>query len=206
MHLSGSQSALAHSIEQLKLIVTVSVNMNRAVFMDCTVLKPEAAGRSTSYRVRWRTNGDARIDMLSAGPAQTIWISDETISFAGADGVSVSSMPLSTIAPGPVWQPALEFRTPALLAKHMEEGYGLMQAGEKGGAGSGEFLIVGREGRQTVKVTIDSKTYLPRMLKKYAPDPDRANGEGACLLEVRFQWNQPIPGALFVPGPLAGTR
>jgi hypothetical protein len=186
MHLGGSQSALAHSIEQLKVIVTVSMSLNRTVFMDCTVMKPEAGGKNTSYHILWRANGDARVDMVSADGAQTIWISDETI------------------APGPVWQPAMEFRTPALLAKHMEVRYGLMQTGER--IGSDEFLIIGREDRQVVEITIDARTYLPKMLKKYSLDSGRTNGERVCLMEVRFHWNHPISGELFVPGKLAGKR
>jgi len=204
MQLSGSQTALAHSIEKLKVIVTVSMSLNRAVFMDCTVMKPETGGENTSYHVLWRANGDARVDMV--GRAQTIWISDETISFADSDGASIRSMPLKTIAPGPVWQPAMEFRTPALLAEHMEERYGLMQTGERSGAGPGEFLIVGREGRQAVEISIDARTYLPKVLKKYELDSGRTNGDRICLMEVRFRWNQPISGELFVPGPLAGKR
>jgi hypothetical protein len=206
MHLSGSQSVLAHSIEQLKVIVTVSMSLNRTAFMDCTVRNPGAGGENSSYHLFWRAPGDARIDMVSADGAQTIWISDETISFAGSDGGSIRSMPLKTIVPGPVWQPAMEFRTPALLAEHMEERYGLMQTGERRGAGSGEFLITGRDDGQAVEITVDSKTYLPKVLRKYAPYSDRANGDRVCLVEVRFHWNQPIPGELFVPGPLTGKQ
>ncbi len=203
MQLSGSQSALAHSIEQLKVIVSVSVSLNRAAFMDCTVLKPEAGGANPSYHVLWRAGGDARVDMVSSGGAQTIWISDNTISFAGADGGSIRSVPLQTIAPGPVWQPAMEFRTPELLAKHMEARYGFMQTGDRSGAGSGEFLIRGREDAQDVEITVDARTYLPKVLKKYAPDSGGTNGTRACRMEVRFHWNHPIPEELFVPGPLA---
>jgi hypothetical protein len=206
MHLSEPQSALAHSIEQLKVIVTISMNLNRAAFMDCTVLKPEAGGENVSYHVLWRANGDARVDMVSAGGAQTIWISDETISFAASDGGSIRSMPLKTIAPGPVWQPAMEFRTPALLAKQMEERYGLMQAGERRVTGSGEFLIIGKEDGHVVEIAVDARTYLPKTLKKYALDPGRTNGNRICLMEVRFHWNQLVSGALFDPDPLARKR
>jgi len=206
MQLNGSQSALAHSIEQLKVVVTISMSLNRAAFMDCTVIKPEAEGENTSYHVLWRANGDARMDMVSAGVVQTIWISDGTISFADSDEGSIRSVPLKTIAPGPVWQPAMEFRTPALLATLMEERYGLMQTGERHSAGSDEFLIVGREDRQVVEITVDARTYLPKLLKKYAPDSGRTNGDRICLMEVRFHWNQPISGELFVPGPSVGRR
>jgi hypothetical protein len=203
MHLGGSQSALAHSIERLKVIVTISMSLNRAVFMDCTAMKPEAGGETTSYHVLWRANGDTRVDMNSGGGDQTIWISDETISFSGSDGGSIRSMPLKTIAPGPAWQPAMEFRTPALFAKQMEERYGLIQTGERSSAGSGEFQIIGREDRQAVEITIDARTYLPKVLKKYALDSGRTNRDRICLMEVRFHWNQPISGELFAPGPLA---
>jgi len=206
MQLSGKQSALAHLIEQLKVIVTVSMSLNRAAFMDCTVLKPGAGGENSSYHVLWRAPGDARMDMGSADGAQTIWISNETISLADSDGGAVRSMPIKTMTPIPVWQPALEFMTPTLLAKHMEEQYGLMQIGERSGAGSDEFLIVGQKDRQVVAITVDARTYLPKVLKKYALDSGRTNGERDCLMEVCFLWNQPISHELFVPGPLGGKR
>jgi hypothetical protein len=206
MQLSGSQSALAHSIEQLKVTVTVSMSLNRAAFMDCTILKPGAGGENSSYHLLWRAPGDARMDMVSADGTQTIWISNEIISFADSDNGAVRSMPIKTMAPGPVWQPALEFMTPTLLAKHMEEQYGLLQIGERSGAGSGEFLIVGREDRQIVEITVDARTYLPKALKKYALDSGRTNRVRDCLMEVCFLWNQPISHELFVPRPLGGKR
>ena len=206
MHPGDSQSALAHSIERLKVMVTVSMNLNRTVFMDCTIMKPEAGGGNTSYHLLWRAEGDVRVDRISADGAQTIWISDETISFAGPGGGSIRSMPLQTMAPGSVWQPAMEFRTPALLAKHLEERYGLMQTVERNGVGSGEFLIMGREDGQAVEITVDARTYLPKALRKYAPDSGLTNGDRVCLTEVRFLWNRPISGELFVPGPVAGKQ
>ena len=206
MHLSGSQNALAHSIEQLKVIVTVTMSLSRATSMDCRILKPEARGENTSYHLRWRTNGDARVDLVSGGVAQTIWISDETISLAGPDSGSIRSMPLQTISPGPVWQPALEFRTPRLLAKQMEERYGLMQIGERSNPDSTEFLITGQQDGQAVEITVDAKTYLPTALKKYALNSGRINGNRPCLVEVQFHWNQPISNELFVPGSLASKQ
>jgi hypothetical protein len=203
MQLSSPQSALANSIEQLKVIVTVTMNLNRAVSMDCAVLKPKTGDDSTSYHVFWRAKGDTRVDMVSGGGTQTIWISDETISFAGPDGGAIRSMPLQTIAPGPVWQPGLEFRTPRLLEKYMEKQYGWKQSGERSSMASGEFLITGHEDGQAVEITVDAKTYLPKVLKKYAPDSLRPHGDRKCLVEVRFNWNQPVSDSLFVPGPLA---
>jgi hypothetical protein len=141
--------------------------------------------------------------MDSSGSAQTIWISDETISLAAPDGSTLRSVPLGTIAPGLDWQPAMEFRTPEIFAKQIEERYGLMQTGNRISSGSEEFLITGQEDGQAVEISIDARTYLPKMLKKYALDSSRKGGKRECLVEVRFNWNQPIPESLFVPGPLA---
>lgn len=206
IHFSAPPSALAHSIGQLKMIVTVSMSLNRAASMECTVLKPGAGGKDASYRVLWRTPRDARLDMFSADGTQTIWISNETISFADSDGGAIRSMPIRVIAPGSVWQPAVEFMTPELLAKQMEAQYRLMQTGESREAGMDEFLIVGKEDGHVVEIAFDTRTYLPKVLKKYAPDPDRMNGSRVCLLEAVFRWNQPIPGELFVPGPSAAKQ
>jgi hypothetical protein len=206
LQLSGSQSVLAHSIEQLKVIVTVSMSLNQAAFMDCTIRKPGAGGRNASYHVLWRASGDTRMDMVSSDGAQTTWISDETISFTDPESGTVRSMPVQIMAPGPAWQPALEFMTPRLLAKHMEAQYGLMQTGGRSGAGLDEFLIVGQQDRQVVEITVDARTYMPKMLKKYALDSGLANRERNCLMDVRFLWNQPVSRELFIPGPPAGKR
>jgi hypothetical protein len=203
MHLSGSQTALAHSIEQLKVIVTISTSLNRAAFMDCTVLKPADGGGNMSYHILWRANGDTRVDMVSAGGTQTMWISNEGVSFAGTGGSPVRSMPLNTIAPGSVWQLVTEFMSPSILVKHMEEQYGLMQTGGRSSAGSGEALITGRQNRQAIEIIVDARTYLPKLLKKYETDSDRPSGKRDCTMEARFRWNQPVSPELFVPGPSA---
>ncbi len=199
MQLSGSQNTLAYSIDKLKVIVTISDGLNRASSMDCAVMTPSADGGKTSYRIRWRAIGDVRVDMDSASGAQTLWISDETVSVTGPGGGDVRSMPISTLTPGPVWQPALEFVSPRTLAKHMEEQYGLMQSVGRSSIGTDEFLIVGQEGQQDVEITVDEKTYLPKSLHRYSHDLDRINGERKCILEARFLWNQLIPAESFSP-------
>lgn len=189
MQFSAPKTALAHSLEQLKVIVTISMSLNRAIFMDCAILKPEAEGEQTSYRIRWRADGDARVDLNSSGGAQTIWISDETISLAG-----------------PVWQPALEFMSPEIVAKHIKEHYGLMQSFGRASAGTNEFLIAGREGRHDVEITVDTKTYLPKLIKKYSHNSGRTNEARNCILEARFLWNLPVPTELSSPQTPAAER
>jgi hypothetical protein len=96
--------------------------------------------------------------------------------------------------------------TPTILAQRMEERYGLKQAGPRGGAGQGEFLLVGQEDQNVVEIAVDERTYLPTTLKEYLPDSGRTGGERACVMEVRITWNQPIPRELLVPGLPAGKR
>jgi hypothetical protein len=187
MHLSGNQSVLANSIERLKTVVTISAALYRATSMDCTVLKPGVEGKDLSYRVRWLTTGVSRVDMNpTGGERQTLWISK------------------TTMPPDPIWQPALEFLTPMILAQHMEQQYALTQAGSRDGAGADEFLLVGQENQQVVEIAIDARTYLPKTLKKYLPDSARTGEKRECLMEDRFQWNQPIAQELLAPESLAG--
>jgi hypothetical protein len=199
MQLGGSQSALAHSIGQLKVILSISAGLDRAASMECVVQKPGAEGAQTTYRVRWRATGDVRVDMDSAGGGQTLWILNETISVAGPGRADVRSMPINTMPPGPEWQPVLEFLSPEILARRMEQHYGLMRSRGRSGAGAGDFLIAGREGSEDVEVTVNAATFLPRTLKKYSHDSDRASGARRCVMEVRFLWNQPAPAELFIP-------
>ena len=205
MQLGGVQSVLADSIERLKVMVTVSGCLYRATSMDCTVQKTGAGDENSRYRVRWNAAGITRIDAGSAnGAEQTLWVSKETVSVADYRGGAVRSTAITAMPSK--WQVPMEFRTPTILARHMEERYGLAQTGERSGAGSGEFLITGRDGRQAIEIAVDARTYLPKVLKKWAPDSGRTNGDRVCLMEVRFHWNQPIPGPLFVPGPFAAKR
>jgi hypothetical protein len=158
----------------LKVIVTVSFALNRASSMDCTVLKPGDEDERASYDVRWRATGDVRVDMDSADGVQTLWISNETVSIAGLGSGpgsdNIRSMSLNTITPESVWRPAMEFMSPEILAQNMEGHYGLMQSSGRSGAGQSEFLIAGREGSQDVEVTVDAKTYLLKVLRKYSLD------------------------------------
>lgn len=203
MQLSSPQSALAHSIEQLKVFLPISTSLNHASSMNCTVLKMGAEGNPTSYRIRWTATGDVRVDMNSSDYIQTLWLSKATISIASTDNGSgsgnVHSMSLNTISPRPVWQPALEFLSPAILAKHMQGHYALMQSDSNSSIGTNEFLIAGQEGQQDIEIAIDEKTYLPKVIKKYAVDSSQTNGTRNCLMEVRFLWNQPIPAEIFIP-------
>ncbi len=206
MQLRGSQSALAHSIEQLKVIVAISAGLNRASSMECAVLKPADEGKQTSYRVRWRATGDVRVDMDSADGTQTLWILNETVSIAGPGGGDVRSTSINTMTPGQMWQPALEFMSPALLAKHIEEQYGLMRSSGRASAGTNEFLIMGREGPQDVELAVDATTYLPKVLKKYSLDSGQTNSARICTMEARFLWNQPVAAELFSPRTPAAGR
>jgi hypothetical protein len=194
MQLQSPQSALAHSIERLKVFVPISASLNRASSMDGTMLKRDEAGEQLSYHIRWTASGDVRVDMNTANYTQTLWISKKTVSITSPDGSAVSSMPLNEMTPGSVWQPAMEFLSPTILERQLQGRYGLMQS-----SGTNEFLIAGLEGPQNVEITLDTKTCLPKVLKKYSIDSDRTNGTRNCLMEVRFLWNQPISAGLFIP-------
>jgi hypothetical protein len=201
LHLSGNQSVLAHSVERLKMVVTVSAGLRRATSMDCTVRVPRAGQVQSSYHVRWGVAGATRVDMDSSGgrPEQTLWIPDETVSMVPYARIAARPASISGTPRDPVWQPALEFLTPALLAHHMEKKYGLIQARHWDGAGRDEVLLVGQENQCVIEITVDTRTYLPKTLKKYWLNSGRAGGDRTCLEEVGFQWNQPIPRELFVP-------
>jgi len=188
MHSAENQSALANSMARLKVIIDVSARMNRASSMDCSVLKPEAGGENSYYRVRWSAGGVTRVDREAAdGVQQTLWISN------------------TTVPPDPVWQPSMEFLTPAILARHVEGQYGLMQAGQRDAAERGEFLLIGRENQQTIEIAVDERTYLPKTIRKYSPDSGTDQARN-CVLEVRFLWNRPTPEGLLIPQTAAGRH
>jgi hypothetical protein len=185
--LDGTQSILANSISQLKVIVDVSAVLKRTTSMDCYVLMPGSRSEK-SYRVRWSASSITRVDRESTGGVrQTLWISN------------------TTVPPDPVWQPSMEFLTPAILARHLEGSYGLMQTGQWKDAGSNEFQLVGREDQHVIEIAIDGRTYLPKTLRKYLPDS--GTGEARkCVLEARFLWNRPVPEELMIPRLVARKR
>jgi hypothetical protein len=203
MHLSESKSALAYSIEQLKVMQTISIKLNQAAFMDCSIMTPGNGDIRTSYHLLWRAGGHTRIERISADDTKTIWISDATVASPGSDNDSIS---LKALAADSKWQPAMEYRTPSLLVRNMERRYRLMEIKGIGGNRADEFQIIGRDNRQTVEITVDARTYLPKALRKFDPDSDRNNGERICRLEVRFLWNQPVPDDWFIPRKLPGKQ
>ncbi len=142
--------------------------------MDCTVRMQGVQRDQSSYRVRWGATGVTRVDMDSAGREErTLWVSDETVSMARYAGIAVRPTAIATMPRDPVWQPALEFLTPAMLAQHMEKRYGLIQAERRDRAGQDEFLLVGQENQQVIEIAVDARTYLPIKLKKYPPDSNQ---------------------------------
>ncbi len=205
LQLGGDHSVLADSLERLKVMVTISGNLYVATAMDCTVLKADAPDGKSQYRIRWNADGVSRIDMgSSSDKRQTLWISKGAVSVTNDEDTAVRSMTVQSLPSQ--WQQSMEFLTPAMLVRQMDKRYGLTQAERKDGAGPNEFLIRGREDLHAVEITVDARTYLPKTLKKYALDSDRAGRNPVCLMEARFIWNQPIPRELFVPGPLEGKH
>jgi hypothetical protein len=183
LHLTGNQSALANSISRLQVIATVTDGLYSMTSMDCTLIIPAADGKNSTYRMRWNASGITRIDVdPSNGSDQTLWISN------------------TAVPPDPVWLPAMEFLTPAILAQHIEKQHGLMQAAQTNDSGPDELLLVGRASRQVIEIAVDEKTYLPTTLKKYLPDPGQTDRDRKSLMKVQFLWNQPVSQELFVPG------
>jgi len=99
----------------------------------------------------------------------------------------------------PVWRPAQEFLTPAMLARNMEKRYGLIHAERREKDGRDEFLLIGQENQQIIEIAIDARTYLPKKLKKYPLDSSQVRDAQAGFEEVRFQWNHPISPEAFIP-------
>lgn len=197
MQLGGGESVLADSIERWTVMTAVSGSLYRATSMDCTMLKPGAEGESFRYRVRWSADGVTRIDMNPTEVIeQTVWISEGTVSTADSADGTVRSTAIATMPYK--WQPPMEILTPTILAQHLER-YGLLQAERPNSAGPGELLLIGHADQQVVEIAIDAKTSLPTTLKRFSTHSAR-NGMGqVCLEEIRFQWNEPIPGELLVP-------
>jgi hypothetical protein len=206
MHLDGHQSVLAHSIERLKMVVTVSAGLRQATSMDCTVRMQGIQSDQCSYRIRWGATGITRVDMDSAGrEARTLWVPDETVSTFPYARMAVRSTAIATRPREPVWQPALEFLTPAMLAQNMERRYGLIQAERREKDGQDEFLLVGQENQQVIEIAIDARTYLPIKLKKYPLDSSQTGDARTGFEEVCFQWNQTISPEVLVLKPPAGN-
>ena len=207
MHLGGNQSVLAHSIGRVKTVLTVSAGLRRATSMDCTVLKPGDGDAQSSFHLRWTARVATRVDMEAGGRSvRTLWIPDASVSTALYAGIASRPAASAAIARDVLWQPALEYVTPVLLARHIEERYGLIETERRSGDGVDEFLLIGQENQQVIEIAVDVGTYLPLTLKKYRLDLVRAGEERRCVEEVRFRWNQPIPRELLIPKYPAGKK
>jgi hypothetical protein len=206
MHLCGNQSVLAHSIERLKMVVTVSAGLRQATSMDCTVRIQGEDRDQSSYRVRWGATGVTRVDIGSTGREErTLWVPDETVSMFPYARMAVHSTGIATMPRDPVWRPAQEFLTPAMLAQNMEKRYGLMHAERRETDGRDEFLLVGQENQQVIEIAIDARTYLPKKLKKYPLDSSQTGDARTGFEEVRFEWNQPISQEALAPKSPVGN-
>ena len=196
MQLEGGQNALADSLERLTVMASISGSLKHATSMDCTVLKRVTGDESAQYRILWSTAGVTRIDIDSTGGTErTLWISNGTVSVADQRG-TVHSMAITAMPSN--WHLPMEFLTPTILTQNMKR-YGLMQAESQNGAGPDELLFAGQEDQQAIEIDIDAETYLPKALRKHFPNSARGK-ESVYLEEVRFQWNNPIPKELLVPG------
>jgi hypothetical protein len=167
--------------------------------MDCRVTKKGTQDDQASYRIRWRAAGDIRVDMDSTEGTQTLWISNGTISIASPGEDDVRSMSIKIMAPGPMWQPALEFLSPEILEENLERHYGLMQNVGRVDSGENEFLIHGRDEQHDIEITVNSNTYLPDVLKIFRNDSNPENRTQKFTMEARFLWNYPMPEELFIP-------
>jgi hypothetical protein len=198
MQLGGSQSVLADSMERLTVMAAVSGSLHRATSMDCAVTKLGSADERVHFRLRWNTAGVTRVEMTSSsGTGKTLWISNGTISAVDDEGGTVRSTSITNIMSK--WKTPMEFLTPAAIAQYMER-FGSRQVDGQGSVQPGELVLVGQENQQVVEITINSRTGLPIVIKKYLP---AAVGTGKGLAgfeEVRFQWNKAIPQELFIPG------
>jgi hypothetical protein len=175
------QNALADSLSRLKVLIDVSAALNHTTSMDCAIIHAGVGSKKSTCRVRWNSHSITRVDRESACDIQqTLWISN------------------TSVPPNPVWQPAMEFLTPTILAQHMERSYGLMQAALWNAEGQNEFLFIGRENHQEIELYIDKRTYLPKALRKFAPDAATGRTRN-CVLEVQFLWNRPVPEELLIP-------
>jgi hypothetical protein len=191
MQLAGGQSVLANSLERLKTTNAVYECLHRAISMDCTIMKSPAGEEHSQYRVRWNAAGGTRIDLHTTNVRELIlWILEGSDSVAYNENGSLRSMAITAIPSD--WQPAMEFLTPAILAQTIRERYGSLQAEQQD---KDRLLLIGRENRKVIEISIDAREYLPTRIKKYLPDSPQE-----YLEEVRFQWNKPLPKELLVPG------
>ena len=166
-----SQTALAHSIERLKILASIADSLSRVSSMDCAVLAEHAEGKQNAYHIRWHAIGDARINKGETETAPPI----------------ISRNPDAAIADER--ESTQEFLSTNALAKSMIEGYGLTLSNTSANPGTTDYLLVGREGKQRIEIVVDPKTYLPQLLEKCLQDSNRMRER---ILEARFLWNQPV--------------
>ncbi len=188
---TGQRSVLAESLTSLRTSVSVAANTRQSGSMECRAHVAVEEGVPSDYVLRWIQPGMARVDVQKAGEVrETLWITDGE--FIVTDHLKNTSQKFANLEQlrNSVFQPVMDFISPARLAGNMEHGWRLERFEQKAGSRQGTFIFLNHEKGTHLEMTVDLDSYLPIRISRLRPSTGKG-GPAEELMRLDFTWSQP---------------
>lgn len=200
MHISGHRSALAESFSMMRMSVSVSEEVRYTSSMECTMLVPTEEGKSVAYSIQWLPHNITRVDVHKMDEIhKTLWIVDEDITIADHVKKTLKKVDSVEQVKDPLFQPIMDFLSPAELAELMYRRWQPKQFEQKGERELGTFTFTIYDEKALLEMTVNLNTYLPMSIRKYLPGSTKTGEEEKIVMQMHFIWNQPVPQQLMIP-------
>ncbi|MBN1225092.1 MAG: hypothetical protein JXB23_17720 [Candidatus Aminicenantes bacterium] len=194
LHISSRGSALADTFSLLNASISVSDRLQQTESMFCTARVSMDRGINVTYLIRWLASGASRLDVRRGGDIEkTLWITGTEIIIA--DNIENTSKSLESLdqIESSLFDPIIEFLSPERLSEVLYYNWKPRRAVRTDEDGIEKFFFENDKGKTVLEMTVDLKTYLPMRITKSVIDSGSPVVPGKIIMEVDFEWNQPIP-------------
>lgn len=203
---AGSPNRLTENLSVLGTSVVVSDEISRSYSMECSIELFGESQKSLNYSIQWLTPNLSKIRVKDSNdtPLKTIWISEEEIVIVD----HVHDIRYKKKHPAhldePIIKPIVGYLAPTELLERMYGEWQLKQYQEQKECAQGTFTIGLPNERETLEVTIDLCTYLPRSIKKICLA--ETYDEEKLIFSIQYSWNVPLSRDQLSPKPIKDNK
>jgi hypothetical protein len=193
LHVSGHRSAMADTLSFLNISVSVTDQIENVSSMECRLQVPAKDEKHRSFVIRWLSPETTQVCIFEKDRAsKSLLIKGSEVTLN--DHVHNSSQKFKILEhiKDPVFQPALEFLSPMILATAIYERWKPQHFRENAEGQKGTFVFVDNGERITLEMTVDMNTSLPLSIKKYTSNLAGTDDVYELAAEALFTWNEPI--------------